>query len=136
MCKVHQYRIWICWQLTFFIESILLYSHHIHPCLYEIQLKERREKLENWRMKEKMKEEKKTEKNEVLRRQSSTWIDESELEKRILEVVVYPTPLWVIPVKNLLFALMPSWYCGTFDIYIYIYASSLILILYICMGYI
>lgn len=59
----------------------------------KILLKERREKLENWRMKEKMKEEKKTEKNEVLRRQSSTWIDESELEKRILEVVVYPTPL-------------------------------------------
>ena len=40
-----------------------------------------------------MHEEKKTEKKELLRRQSSMWIDELELEKRILEAIVDTTPL-------------------------------------------
>ncbi|BFG15405.1 hypothetical protein CerSpe_016790 [Prunus speciosa] len=56
-------------------------------------LKERAEKLENWKMKEKMREEKKKEKNELLRRQSSLWINEPELEKKILEAIVDTTPL-------------------------------------------
>ncbi|KAG6667700.1 hypothetical protein I3843_01G110100 [Carya illinoinensis] len=51
-------------------------------------LKERTEKLENWRMKEKRKVEKKKEKNELLRRQSSLWIDEPELEKKLLQAIV------------------------------------------------
>ncbi|KAL5542663.1 hypothetical protein UlMin_010373 [Ulmus minor] len=56
-------------------------------------LKERAEKLENWRMKEKLREEKKKEQNELLRRKSSIWIDEPELEKKILEAIVDTTPL-------------------------------------------
>ncbi|KAL6194062.1 hypothetical protein ACLB2K_035146 [Fragaria x ananassa] len=50
-------------------------------------LKERAEKLENWKMKEMLREEKKKEKNELLRRQSSLWIDEPELEKKMLEAI-------------------------------------------------
>lgn len=45
-------------------------------------------------MKEKLREETKKEKNELLRRQSSIWIDEPELEKKILETMVDTTPLW------------------------------------------
>uniref|UniRef100_A0A2N9GP37 Uncharacterized protein n=1 Tax=Fagus sylvatica TaxID=28930 RepID=A0A2N9GP37_FAGSY len=56
-------------------------------------LKERAEKLENWRMKEIKREEKKKEKNELLRRHSSLWIEETELEKKILEAIVDTTPL-------------------------------------------
>ena len=59
-----------------------------------MQLKERAEKLENWRMKETKREEKKKEKKELLHRKSSLWIDESELEKKILEAIVDTTPLW------------------------------------------
>ncbi|XP_050372247.1 stress response protein NST1-like [Argentina anserina] len=51
-------------------------------------LKERAEKLENWKMKEMLREEKKKQKNELLRRQSSLWIDEPELEKKMLEAMV------------------------------------------------
>lgn len=52
------------------------------------QLKERAEKLENWRMKVKMHKEKKAEKNKSLHQQSSVWVDESELEKEITNVVI------------------------------------------------
>ncbi|KAK2993279.1 hypothetical protein RJ640_022118 [Escallonia rubra] len=55
--------------------------------------KERAEKLELWRMRSKQVEEKKKEKNELVRRKSSIWIDESELEKKILEAIVDTTPL-------------------------------------------
>ncbi|KAK2965029.1 hypothetical protein RJ639_029485 [Escallonia herrerae] len=55
--------------------------------------KERAEKLELWRMRSKQVEEKKKEKNELMRRKSSMWIDESELEKKILEAIVDTTPL-------------------------------------------
>jgi hypothetical protein len=58
-----------------------------------MQLKERAEKLENWRMKEKTREENKKENNELLRRKSSLWIDEPELETRILEAIVDTTTL-------------------------------------------
>lgn len=58
-----------------------------------MQMKERAEKLENWRMKEKMRLENTKEKNELLRRQSSMWVDEPELEKKILEAIVDRTPL-------------------------------------------
>lgn len=44
-------------------------------------------------MKEKRREENKKEKNELLRRQSSVWIDQPDLEKRILEAIVDSTPL-------------------------------------------
>ena len=44
-------------------------------------------------MKVKVHEEKKTEKKELLCQQSSMWIDELELEKRILEAIVDTTPL-------------------------------------------
>ncbi|KAJ4723200.1 Stress response protein NST1 [Melia azedarach] len=56
-------------------------------------LKERAEKLENWKMKEKTREEKKKEKNELIRRQSSVWIDKKELEKKVLESLIDTTPL-------------------------------------------
>ena len=52
-----------------------------------MQMKERAEKLEYWRMREKKFEEKKTEKNDLLRRQSSLWIDESEIEKKTMEAL-------------------------------------------------
>ncbi|KAK8986051.1 hypothetical protein V6N11_082337 [Hibiscus sabdariffa] len=52
-------------------------------------LKERAEKLENWRMKQKLHENKKKEANELLRRRSSIWIEEHELEKKLLEVMMY-----------------------------------------------
>ncbi|CAK8540559.1 unnamed protein product [Lathyrus sativus] len=54
----------------------------------ETLLKERAEKLENWRMKVKMHEEKKNEKKELLHKRSSLWVDEAELEKEITNVVV------------------------------------------------
>ncbi|KAF7149763.1 hypothetical protein RHSIM_Rhsim02G0060400 [Rhododendron simsii] len=56
-------------------------------------LKERTQKLEYWRLKEKHIEEKKKEKKELLRRKSSMWVDEAELEKTILEVIVDTKPL-------------------------------------------
>lgn len=52
------------------------------------QLKERQEKLEYWRMREENFSKKKKEKNDLLRRQSSMWIDEKELEKKTLEAIV------------------------------------------------
>lgn len=58
-----------------------------------VQLKERTQKLEYWRLKEKHREEKKKEKKELLRRKSSTWVDEDKLEKTILEVIVDIKPL-------------------------------------------
>ncbi|KAK4856168.1 hypothetical protein QYF36_014782 [Acer negundo] len=51
-------------------------------------LKERAEKLENWRMKEKRREENKVEKNKLLRRKTSVWIEEQEMEKKILEALI------------------------------------------------
>ncbi|XLS61867.1 hypothetical protein HN51_016095, partial [Arachis hypogaea] len=51
-------------------------------------LKERAEKLENWRMKVKNHGEKMAEKKELLRQQSSKWIDEANLEAQILESIV------------------------------------------------
>ncbi|KAI3419950.1 uncharacterized protein J3R85_012882 [Psidium guajava] len=56
-------------------------------------MKERAEKLENWRMKEKSREDKKKEARELLRRKSSMWTDESELERKILEAMVDTTTL-------------------------------------------
>lgn len=53
-----------------------------------MQLKEREEKLEYWRKREKLVQEKKEKKKEDLRRQSSMWIDENKLEARILEALV------------------------------------------------
>ncbi|KAJ8755118.1 hypothetical protein K2173_018916 [Erythroxylum novogranatense] len=55
--------------------------------------KERAEKLEHWRMGERKREEKKREKKELLRRQSSVWINESEWEKTIVERIVQSSPL-------------------------------------------
>ncbi|KAK1577784.1 hypothetical protein Q3G72_024764 [Acer saccharum] len=56
-------------------------------------LKERAEKLENWRMKEKRREENKEEKNKLLRRKTSVWIEEEEMEKKILEALIDSSPL-------------------------------------------
>nr|CAD1836720.1 unnamed protein product [Ananas comosus var. bracteatus] len=56
-------------------------------------LKERAEKLESWRAKEKSREEKKAAQKELLRQQSSMWVSEENLEKRILEAIVDATPL-------------------------------------------
>ncbi|XVF37970.1 hypothetical protein REPUB_Repub20aG0057100 [Reevesia pubescens] len=54
----------------------------------QILLKERAEKLENWRMKEKKHEDNEKEVNELLRRQSSMWIEEKDLELKIVEAMV------------------------------------------------
>lgn len=56
-------------------------------------MKERAEKLESWRMKEKLNQEKKAGKRELLHKQSSIWVSEENLEKRILEAIVDTTPL-------------------------------------------
>ncbi|KAI9128373.1 hypothetical protein K1719_001366 [Acacia pycnantha] len=50
-------------------------------------LKER-DKLETWSGMMRKHEEKKKEKKELLHKQSSMWIDESELEKKVLEAIV------------------------------------------------
>ena len=59
-----------------------------------MQMKERAEKLEHWRMMKKTREEKKNEKNELIRRQSSMWIDDKKLEEKLLDAIVNTTPLW------------------------------------------
>nr|GEV09804.1 hypothetical protein [Tanacetum cinerariifolium] len=56
-------------------------------------LKERAEKLEYHKKREQKFMEKKKEKNELLRRQSSIWIDENELEKKIQDALYDHTPL-------------------------------------------
>ncbi|XP_023539036.1 vicilin-like seed storage protein At2g18540 isoform X1 [Cucurbita pepo subsp. pepo] len=56
-------------------------------------MKERAEKLEHWRMMKKTREEKKNEKNELIRRQSSMWIDDKKLEEKLLDAIVNTTPL-------------------------------------------
>lgn len=58
-------------------------------------MKERAEKLEHWKKMEKTREEKKKEKNELIRRQSSMWVDEKKLEEKLLDAIVNTTPLWV-----------------------------------------
>ncbi|CAN6468919.1 unnamed protein product [Victoria cruziana] len=59
----------------------------------ETLLKERAEKLELWKSREQQREDKKREKMDLLRQQSSVWVDQSELEKKILEAIVDTTPL-------------------------------------------
>ncbi|KAL6503594.1 hypothetical protein OROGR_025517 [Orobanche gracilis] len=54
----------------------------------QMLMREKAEKLEYWRTREKKIEEKKKEKNELLRRQSSLWVDERDLEKKIENDVV------------------------------------------------
>ncbi|CAM8979460.1 unnamed protein product [Rhodiola kirilowii] len=56
-------------------------------------IKERAEKLDNWRMKEQQREAKKKEKNEMLRAKSSAWIEESQLENKIMDAIVDSAPL-------------------------------------------
>ncbi|XLR19661.1 hypothetical protein S83_047573, partial [Arachis hypogaea] len=72
-----------------FRETLMRFSFSSSP-LYEfccahqmfdgLLLKERAEKLENWRMKVQNHGEMMVEKKELLRRQSSMWIDEANLE--------------------------------------------------------
>ncbi|XP_057537595.1 uncharacterized protein LOC130815224 [Amaranthus tricolor] len=54
----------------------------------ETLMKEKTEKLEHWRMREKAIEERKNAEKENLHRQSSMWIDEKELEVRIMSNLV------------------------------------------------
>ncbi|MQM00247.1 hypothetical protein Taro_032977 [Colocasia esculenta] len=56
-------------------------------------LKERAEKLESWRSKVELQEKKRGEKTELLHRQSSMWIDDNELDKRITEALIDTTQL-------------------------------------------
>ncbi|KAK8945975.1 hypothetical protein KSP40_PGU018501 [Platanthera guangdongensis] len=58
-----------------------------------IYLKEKAEKLECWRKKEQLLEQKKAEKKELLRRQSSLWISEEKLESSISDAIIATTPL-------------------------------------------
>ncbi|KAG8481166.1 hypothetical protein CXB51_025935 [Gossypium anomalum] len=52
-------------------------------------LKERAEKLENWRMKQTLHENKKKEAKDLVRRRSSMWIEEQELESKIFSAIVF-----------------------------------------------
>ncbi|GJN28321.1 hypothetical protein PR202_gb16430 [Eleusine coracana subsp. coracana] len=56
-------------------------------------MKERAEKLESWRKKEKLKEQKKAEQRELLRKKSGMWVAEDKLEEKVLEAIVHTTPL-------------------------------------------
>ncbi|KAL6905636.1 hypothetical protein ACP4OV_003237 [Aristida adscensionis] len=56
-------------------------------------MKERAEKLESWRQKEKLKEQKKAEQKELLRKKSGMWIPDDKLEGKILEAITHTTPL-------------------------------------------
>ena len=56
-------------------------------------MKERAQKLESWREKEKMKAQKKAEGRELLRKQSSMWVAEDKLEKKVLQAILHTTPL-------------------------------------------
>lgn len=76
---------------TLLDQSSLLYPDVFHYAW--VQLKERTQKLEYWRMKEKHIEEKRKEKNELLRRKSSMWVNEADLEEKILEALVDTTHL-------------------------------------------
>lgn len=49
----------------------------IYEC--DIQVKEREEKLEYWKKRSKAIEDKKKEKNELIRKKSSEWVDEAKL---------------------------------------------------------
>ncbi|KAI3965529.1 hypothetical protein MKX01_029436 [Papaver californicum] len=54
---------------------------------------ERAQNLESWRLKEQVREEKKLEKAKELHKQSSVWIEETDMEKKILEAIVDRNPL-------------------------------------------
>ncbi|KAF0933310.1 hypothetical protein E2562_017095 [Oryza meyeriana var. granulata] len=56
-------------------------------------MKERAEKLESWREKEKLKAHKKAEHRELLRRKSSMWVAEDNLEDKILVAIIKTTYL-------------------------------------------
>jgi hypothetical protein len=56
-------------------------------------MKERAEKLESWRKKEKLKEQKKAEQRDLLRKKSGMWVAEGKLDEKILEAIVHTTPL-------------------------------------------
>ncbi|CAD6254822.1 unnamed protein product [Miscanthus lutarioriparius] len=56
-------------------------------------MKERAEKLESWRKKEKLKEQKKAEQKELLRKKSSMWLSEDKIEQQILTAIMQTTPL-------------------------------------------
>jgi len=58
-----------------------------------VQMKERAEKLESWRKKEKLREQKKAEQKELLRKKSSVWLAEDKLEDQILDAIRNTTPL-------------------------------------------
>ncbi|XP_019175237.1 PREDICTED: stress response protein NST1 [Ipomoea nil] len=70
-------------------EEIAIFEEEFRRTL----LKERQEKLEYWRMRETKIKEKKTKGNELLRRKSSLWIDEEDLEAKLLDASCKPTPL-------------------------------------------
>lgn len=57
-------------------------------------MKERAEKLESWRKKEKLKEQKKAEQKELLRKKSSMWLSEDKIEQQVLTAIMQTTPLW------------------------------------------
>ncbi|KAI3992566.1 hypothetical protein MKX01_020858 [Papaver californicum] len=56
-------------------------------------MKERAQNLESWRLKERAREEKNLEKVKELRKQSSVWVEETDMEKKILEAIVDSNPL-------------------------------------------
>lgn len=67
---------------TFLLEFLKIKSSYM-CCNYCVlmQMKERADKLEYWRMREKKVEEAKIEMKQLLRRQSSMWVDESYVRR-------------------------------------------------------
>lgn len=55
-------------------------------------MKERAEKLEYWRMRQNQIQKKKNEKKDLLRRESSNWVDESDLVKVATNSVLGKVP--------------------------------------------
>ncbi|XP_062204778.1 uncharacterized protein LOC133906784 [Phragmites australis] len=56
-------------------------------------MKERAEKLESWRKKAKLKEQKKADHKDLLRKKSGMWVAEYKLEEKILDAFTQTTPL-------------------------------------------
>lgn len=72
--------------VTFLLEFLKIKSSYTCGDYCDLmQMKERADKLEYWRMREKKIEEAKIEKKQLLRKQSSKWVDESEVHSVTLD---------------------------------------------------
>ncbi|KAG6499532.1 hypothetical protein ZIOFF_039322 [Zingiber officinale] len=74
-------------------QTLVCFFLSLHLSFFVLILKERQQKLESWRGKEKLLTEKRADKNELLRRQSSEWVSEDKLEDRIMAAIIGTTIL-------------------------------------------